>query len=172
MQKNKTLIIAFIYSLLFSAAVCVVFYGDHVKYITHVYLIGLLCMFPFLFTAVYFERKDNFDNEIGGRAASKLGLKFVVMATLFLMLFQTVFFTVSFKDYKINYMQSVGPQMLKEQIASGNLKITEAEIPKVIATDVEGVTLFKEITSVIFKTVFYGAFCSIITAFTLKRKHD
>ena len=170
MQKNKTFILAFIYAVLFAAAVCFIYYNNHIKYITHVYLIGLLCMFPFLYAAVYYDKKDNYDGEIGGKVAGKSGFKFVVTATLFLMLFQTVFFVTSFKEYKINYMQTVGPQMLKEQIAAGKLKITEAEIPKVIATDIEGVTLFKEITSVIFKTVFYGVFCSLIVAVLLKRK--
>ena len=94
----------------------------------------------------------------------------MVITTLFLIIFQVVFFEYAFKDYKINYMQTVGPQMLKEQIVSQKLKITEADIPKTIAADVEGVTLFKEVTSVIFKTIFYGLFCSIICAILLRRK--
>ena len=68
-------------------------------------------------------------------------------------------------------MQTVGPEMLKQEIAAGKIKITEAEIPKIIAADVAGVTLFKEVTSVIFKTVFYGVFCSLISAVLLRRKN-
>lgn len=170
MRITKPVLLAIFYTLLFATAVCVVFYGNHIKYITHVYLIGLLCMFPFVYAAVWFQRKDVHDGEIGGKDAGKEGLKFVVMTTLFLVIFQAVFFIASFRDYKVNYMQTVGPQMLKEQIVTQKLKITEADIPKTIAADVEGVTLFKEVTSVIFKTVFYGLFCSIICAILLRRK--
>jgi len=170
MQKNKPVIIALIYSILFSASVCFVFYGDHIKYLTHVYLIGLLCMLPFLYYAVLLQKKNVYKGDMSGRIAGREGLRFVVAATFFLILFQVVFFETSFKAYKINYMQTVGPQILKDQITAGKLKLAETEIPKMIATDVEGVTLFKEITSVVFKTVFYGAFCSFIVAFLLKRK--
>ncbi len=170
MFKNKIVALALVYALLFSAAVCMVFYGNHVKYITHVYLIGLLAMFPFVYAAIWFQRKDVHDGEIGGKDAGKEGIRFVVITTFFLIIFQIVFFENVFKEYKINYMNTVGPQMLKEQILAGKLKITEADIPKMIANDVEGVTLFKEITSVIFKTIFYGVFCSLISAILLRRK--
>jgi len=170
MKINKSVILAFIYAVLFSALVCFVFYGNHIKYITHAYLIGLLFMLPFVYAAVWFQKRDVYQGEIGGRVAGKEGVKFVVIATLFLVVFQIVFFETSFKEYKINYMQTVGPQMLKEQILAGKLKIAEAEIPKMIAADVEGVNLFKEITSVIFKTIFYGIFCSVISALLLRRK--
>ena len=127
-------------------------------------------MFPFLFLAVYLEKRDLHAGQIGGKVAGKAGLKFVVTATMFLVLFQAIFFETTFKEYKINYMQTSGPQILKEQIAAGKLKIKEEEIPQIIANDVEGVTLFKEITSVVFKTIFYGTFCSLITAVAMRRK--
>jgi len=69
-------------------------------------------------------------------------------------------------------METVGPQVLKEQIAAGKIKLTEAEIPKVIALDVADVTLFKEVTSVIFKNIFYGMFSSFVAAIFLKRNSN
>jgi hypothetical protein len=170
MQKNKPFILAFIYAALFISGVCVVFYGHHIQYITHAYLIGLLLMMPFVFASIWFQKRDIYHGEIGGRVAAKEGLKFVVAATLFLVLFQAIFFEISFREFKINYMQTVGPQMIKEQILAGKMKMSESEIPGMIAKDVEGVTLFKEITSVVFKTFFYGAFSSFISAVYLKRK--
>ncbi|MGZ3865088.1 MAG: DUF4199 family protein [Bacteroidia bacterium] len=168
MFKNKTLLLALVYTLLFAAVVCVVFYGDHVKYITHAYFAGLLGIFPFVYAAIWFARKQQ--GEIGGKEAAREGFRFVLLATLFLIVFQIVFFETSFREFKINYMQTVGPQALKEQMLSGQMKITESDIPKIIATDVEGVTLFKEITSVIFKNFFFGGLSVIIASFLLKLK--
>lgn len=170
MFKNKSLLLAVIYTLLFSALICFVFYGNHVKYITQAYLLGLIGLFPFVYAAIWVHRKDVHEGDIGGRDAGKEGLKFVVLVTLLLVVFQIIFFETSFKEYKINYMKTIGPQVLKEQIQAGKLDFKEAQIPEIIAKDVEGVTLFKEITSVIFKTVFYGGFSSLVCAFLLKRK--
>ena len=170
MLKNRSLLLALIYALLFSAMVSFVFYGDHVKYITHVYFAGLLGLFPFVYLAILFAKKERPDGEIEGKEAAKEGFRFVLLATFFLIIFQVVFFEISFREFKINYMQTVGPQALKEQMLSGQMKITEADIPKIIATDVEGVTLFKEITSVVFKNFFFGGLSVIIATFLLKRK--
>ena len=171
MKISKPVILAFVYAVLFSALVSFVFYGDHIKYIGKAYFLGLLGMLPFVYAAVWFQRRDIHEGEIGGKEAGKEGIKFVVIATLFLIVFQIIFFETSFREYKVNYMQTVGPEMLKQEIAAGKIKITEAEIPKIIAADVAGVTLFKEVTSVIFKTVFYGVFCSLISAVLLRRKN-
>jgi hypothetical protein len=168
MLKHKSLTVAAIYALLFSALICFVFYRNHVNYITHAYFLGLLGLFPFVYIAVWLARSDR-GEQISGRDAGKEGIRFVVMVTLLLVVFQIIFFEVSFKEYKINYMQTVGPEILKEQMISGKMKIVEADIPKIIATDVEGVTLFKEITSVIFKTFVFGGLSSLICAFLLKR---
>jgi len=168
MQKNTSFLLAFIYSLLFAATVCLVFYGDRVKYITHAYLIGLLFMLPFVFWTVWLKRKR--EGVLSGRDAVKEGLRFVVAATLFMALFQVIFFEMDFKEYKINFMQTMGPEILKEQIAAGKAKINEADIPKIIAEDVQQVTVFKEITSVVFKNLFYGSFSAFMAALVLKRK--
>ncbi len=169
MQKNTTVFLALIYSLLFAAAVCFFFYGDHVQYITYPYLVGLLFMLPFIYAAIFLKRKNE-GGLLGGRPAFKEGLKFVVIATLFMALFQVLFFEFSFREYKINFMQTMGPQILKEQIAAGKMKMDEADIPKMIAADIEGVTVFKEITAVVFKNLFFGTFASVVSAIILKRK--
>src|SRR5579872_667808 len=102
MLKNKSLFLALIYALLFSAAVCTVFYGGHMKYITHVYFIGLLFMLTFVYAAVWFKRKEVHQGEVGGREAGKDGLLFVVLVTFFLVVFQVLFYEISFREYKVN----------------------------------------------------------------------
>ncbi len=168
MQKNAPFLLALVYSILFAATVCTVFYGGYVKYITHAYLIGLLFMAPFIYFTIQLKRKR--EGGIGGREAVKEGLRFVVAATLYMALFQVIFFEMDFKEYKINFMQTMGPQILKEQIAKGIAKIPESEIPRIISEDVQNVTVGKEITSVVFKNLFYGSFCSVLCAVLLKRK--
>ena len=169
---QKPFVVALVYSLLFIATICFTFYGGHTQYITHAYLIGLVCMLPFVFIAILWQRQTVYGGIISGKVAVKEGLKFVLVATLILIVFQTVFFEKSFRNFKANYMETVGPQVLKEQIAAGKIKLTEAEIPKVIALDVADVTLFKEVTSVIFKNIFYGMFSSFVAAIFLKRNSN
>jgi hypothetical protein len=168
MQKNTPFFLAFIYSVLFAATVCFVFYGGHITYITHAYLIGVLGMFPFIYGSIWMKRRR--DGFLAGREGVKEGLRFVVAATLFMVLFQVIFFEMDFKAYKINFMQTSGPQILKEQIAKGTAKISESAIPGIIAEDVQQVTVTKEITSVVFKNLLFGAFASFISALVLKKK--
>jgi hypothetical protein len=169
---QKPFIVAFVYSLLFIATICFTFYGGHTQYITHAYLIGLVCMLPFVFIAILWQRQTVFGGIISGKGAVKEGLKFVLVSTLIIIIFQSVFFEKSFKDFKISYMQTVGPKVIKEEIAAGKTKLTEDQIPKAIALDVADVTLFKEVTSVIFKNIFYGMFSSFVAAIFLKRNSN
>lgn len=169
MHKNAPFLLALLYSVLFAIAVCIVFYGGYVQYITHVYLIGLAFMMPFIFLAVWLRRR-RMGGVLGGREGLREGLRFVVAATLYMALFQVIFFQLDFKEYKINFMQTMGPDILKEQIKTGQAKITEADIPKIIAEDIEQVTVFKEITSVVFKNLLFGAFSSFLAAVLFKRK--
>lgn len=169
MQKNTSVFLALIYSVLFAATVSFVFYGGHVEYITHAYLIGLLLMLPFIYTAVWLKRKRE-GGLLAGRDGVKEGLRFVVAATLFMALFQVIFFETGFHDYKVNFMETQGPEILKKQIAEGKARISEKDIPRIIQEDVQQVTVFKEITSVVFKNLFYGVFSSFIAAMALKRK--
>lgn len=169
MHKNTPFILALVYSVLFAATVCIVFYGGHIQYITHAYLIGLVLMAPFIYASIFLKRK-RMAGVLAGREAVKEGLRFVVAATIYMCLFQVIFFEMDFREYKIHFMESTGPQILKEQIAAGKAKISETDIPRIIQEDVQQVTVFKEITAVVFKNLFYGTFCSFIFAVILKRK--
>ncbi len=168
MQKNTPFFLGLIYSVLFAATVCIVFYGGHIQYLTYAYLIGTLCMFPFIYMAVLMKR--NRDGVLAGRDAVKEGLRVVLAATIFMVLFQVIFFRMDFREYKVNFMQTQGPQILKEQIGKGTAKIKESDIPRIISEDVQEVTVFKEITSVVFKNLLFGSFSAFITALLLKKK--
>lgn len=169
MQKNTAFIFGGIYSLLFAAVVSFVFYGKHEHYITHAFLIGWLLMAPFIYGVIYMKRQRD-GGMLAGREGVKEGLRFVIVVIVLLSLFQVLFFENGFRDYKVNFMQTTGPTILKEQIAAGTAKITEKDIPGIIEEDVKQVAVSKEITSVVFKNLFYGAFCSFIIALILKRK--
>lgn len=166
-MKKIPVLLACLYSLLFIAAVCFVFYGGQTKYITHVYLIGLMLMLPFIFAAIYFQRERSYNGLISGREAVREGLIFTVTATVILIVFQAVFYQISFHDFKVNFIREAGMVSLKQDLSLGKFK--EADIPAIIEKHVEGVTLFKEITAVIFKTLFYGIFSSFISSLILKR---
>lgn len=109
-----------------------------------------------------------YNGVIGGKDAAKEGLRFLVYSTIILVAFQTLFFTLDFKAYKIQFIQTYGVELAKAQIKAGNLKITEAEIPGLIQKEVEQVTLFRECTSIVFKNLFLGIIAVVLTAVALR----
>jgi len=166
----KTFIPSIFYSLVVILATCVTFYGGYSNLINKITIISWLLIIPFCVFAVLFAKKHSYNNHIGGKDAAKEGLKFVVYSTIILILFQALFFTIDFKAYKINFIQTYGVELAKEQIKNGHLKITEAEIPGLINQEIQQVTLFKECTSIVFKNLFLGTITSVITAVAIRAK--
>ncbi|MBA4239974.1 MAG: hypothetical protein C0448_04580 [Sphingobacteriaceae bacterium] len=169
-MNTKTYFFPAIYSSLVILATCITFYGGYTKYINTVSIIGLLLLVPFCVMAMIYSKRSIHNNNIGGKDLIKEGLKFVVFSTIILVIFQSIFFILDFKAYKVNFFQTYGFELAKVQIKSGHLKITEAEIPKFIEKEVAGVTLFKECTSIVFKHIFLGTITSVITAVSIKAK--
>lgn len=169
-MNPKTFIYPTIYSLLVILATCVTFYGGYSEQINKVTIISWLLIVPFCVFAMLYAKKTIYNGNIGGKDAVKEGLKFIVFSSIILVVFQAIFFTLDFKAYKIDFMQTYGVELAKTQIKNGNLKITEAEIPNLIKQEIEQVTLFKECTSIVFKNIFLGTITSVITAVTLRAK--
>jgi len=69
-------------------------------------------------------------------------------------------------------MNTEGFELAKLQIANGKLTIKESEIPALIQKEIEGVTLFKEYTAIIFKNLFLGVFASFIGGVFFKTKNS
>jgi hypothetical protein len=168
MIKLKPFLFPTIYSALCIISTSIAFYGGHSKYINTISIIGWLLIIPFCVMAMIYAKKTQFNNSIGGKDAVKEGFKFIVFSTILLVIFQAIFFTLGFKDYKINFIQTYGVELAKAQIISGHLKITAAEIPKLIQQEIEQITLFKECTSIVFKNLFLGTITAIVTAVTIR----
>lgn len=166
----KSFLFPSIYSVLLIIATCITFYGGYSQSINTVTIIGWLLIIPFCVVAMIYSKRNIYDNVIGGKDLVKEGLKFIIFSTIILVIFQAVFFTLDFKAYKINFIQTYGFELAKTQIKNGHLKITEAQIPDLINKEIEQVTLFKECTSVVFKNLFLGTITAIITAVTLRAK--
>lgn len=166
----KSFLFPVIYSTLLIIATCITFYGGFTQHINQVTIIGWLLIIPFCVLAMLYSKKVNYNDNIGGKNAVKEGLKFIVLSTIILVIFQAVFFTLDFKAYKINFIQTYGLELAKAQVKNGNLKITEAQLPALINQEIEQVTLFKECTSIVFKNMFLGTITSIICAVTLRAK--
>jgi F0F1-type ATP synthase assembly protein I len=169
-MSPKTFLFPSIYSALLIIATCIVFYGGHSQSINSVTIIGWLLIIPFCVIAMIYSKRNIYNNVIGGKDLVKEGLKFIIFSTIILVAFQAIFFTLDFKAYKIDFMQTYGVELAKTQIKNGNLKITEAEIPNLIKQEAEQVTLFKECTSIVFKNLFLGVITSVITAVTMRAK--
>ncbi len=169
-MTTKNFIFPAIYSALVIIATCITFYGGYINHINKVTIIGWLLIVPFCVSAMIFAKKRIYNGLIGGKDAMKEGLKFIIFSTILLMIFQAIFFTLDFKAYKINFIQTYGFELAKAQIKNGNLKITEAEIPSLIQKEIEQITLFKECTSIVFKNLFLGVITSVITAVSMKAK--
>jgi hypothetical protein len=169
-MNTKSFLFPFLYSSLIIAATCFTFYGGHSQRINTVAIIGTLLIVPFCIAAMIYSEKVIHRNTIGGKDLVKEGLKFIVFSTIILVIFQAIFFELDFKAYKVNFIQTYGLELAKTQIKNGRLNITEAQIPGFINKEIEGVTLFKECTSIVFKNLFLGTITSIITAVTLRAK--
>lgn len=169
-MNTKTYIFPAIYSSLVILATCITFYGGYINHINKVTIIGWLMIVPFCVTAMIYAKKNIYQGNIGGKDAVKEGLKFIIFSTVILVVFQAIFFTLDFKAYKVEFIQTYGVELAKTQIKNGNLKITEAEIPNLIKQEIEQVTLFKECTSIVFKNLFLGVITSVITAVTMRAK--
>jgi hypothetical protein len=166
----KSFLFPTIYSALLIIATCITFYGGFTQHINKVTIIGWLLIIPFCVFAMLYSKKINYNNTIGGTEAVKEGLKFIIFSTIILVIFQSIFFTLDFKAYKIDFIQTYGLELAKAQVKNGNLKITEAQLPNLINQEIAQVTLFKECTSIIFKNMFLGTITSVITAVTLRAK--
>lgn len=166
----KSILFPSIYSALLIIATCIVFYGGHSSSINTVTIIGWLLIVPFCVVSMIYSKRVIYNNVIGGKDLVKEGLKFIIFSTIILVIFQAVFFTLDFKAYKVNFIQTYGFELAKEQIKKGHLTITEAQIPDLIKKEIEQVTLFRECTSVVFKNLFLGTITSVITAVALRAK--
>ncbi len=166
----KSFLFPVIYSAVCISAICFTFYGGHVDHINEASIAGWLLIVPFCVAAMVYAKKNFYNNSIGGKEAVKEGFKFIIFSTLLLVIFQAIFFTTDFKDYKIHFMQTYGVELAKAQIANGHLTITEAQIPDLIAKEIEQVTLFRECTGIVFKNLFLGTITAIICAVALRGK--
>lgn len=166
----KSFLFPIIYSAVCIAATCITFYGGAVDHINEVSIISWLLIVPFCVAAMIYAKKNFYNNHIGGKEAVKEGFKFIIFSTIILVIFQAIFFTLDFKEYKLNFMQTYGVELAKAQIAKGHLKITEAQIPDLIAKEIEQVTLFRECTGIVFKNLFLGTITAIICAVALRGK--
>ena len=168
---NKRLIL---FSLLYVAftivAICISFYGGYIKQLNLIYFLTLLFFLPFVFIYLLQIRNKENGGVISGRVAMEQALKMVMLSTLLLTIFQVVFFELDFKEYKINHIKSIGPEIIKQEITKGQLKAKIEDIPKILENDIKQVTIFAEVTATLFKNIFYGLFCSFISAMIIKRK--
>jgi predicted secreted protein len=168
---NKRLILfSSLYSVFTIVAICISFYGGYIKQLNLIYFLTLLSFLPFVFVFLLQLRNKDNGGIISGRDAMKQALKMVLLSTFLLTLFQIVFFEMDFRDYKINHIRAIGPDIIKQEISKGQLKAKVEDIPKILENDIKQVTLFAEITATLFKTIFYGLFSSFISAMILKRK--
>jgi hypothetical protein len=166
----KSFLFPLLYSTLLIAATCITFYGGFTNHINQVTIIGWLLIVPFCVASMIYSKRTFYSDNIGGKDAVKEGLKFVIFSTILLVIFQSIFFTLDFKAYKVNFIQTYGFELAKAQIKNGNLKITETQIPNLISKEIEQVTLFKECTSIVFKNLFLGTITSVITAVIMRAK--
>jgi hypothetical protein len=168
---NKRLILfSSLYTVFTIVAICISFYGGYIKQLNLIYFLTLLSFLPFVFVFLLQLRNKDNGGIISGRDAMKQALKMVLLSTFLLTLFQIVFFEMDFRDYKINHIRAIGPDIIKQEISKGQLKANVEDIPKILENDIKQVTLFAEITATLFKTIFYGLFSSFISAMILKRK--
>ena len=164
----RSFLFPLLYSAIYISAICITFYGGHAEHMNKVAIAGWLLIVPFCVAAMVYAKKNFYAGQIGGKDAVKEGFRFIIFSTILLVIFQSIFFILDFKEYKIDFMQTYGVELAKAQILNGHLTITEAQIPALIQKEIEQVTLFRECTSIVFKNLFLGTITSIICAVALR----
>jgi len=164
----KSFLFPSVYSAIVIVSTCITFYTGQAQHINKVAIIDWLLIVPFCVMAMLYAKKTMYFGNIGGKDAAREGLKFIIFSTIILVIFQSIFFTLDFKAYKINFIETYGLELAKEQVKNGHLKIKDSELPNLIKQEVAQITLFKEATSIVFKNLFLGTITTVITAVTLR----
>ncbi len=168
-MKKAIVLPALLYAAVCIISITVVFYAKLFHILNMTYLLSLLVLLPSIYFTIRYYRNNYTGGLIGGKEAVKVGLQFVLVAVLIMAAFQAIFFVLDFKEFKINYINTVGPEVTKAAIKNGVLKAKESEIPKILQQEIEQITLSGEMKVVFLKYLIYGLFSSFISSIFLKR---
>ncbi|MFN6039650.1 MAG: DUF4199 domain-containing protein [Bacteroidota bacterium] len=169
-MKNRTLFLALVYSGIYISAVLYLFFSKRFELFNFIYLLSMGLVLPFVVLVIKFKRDEENGGFIGGRDAVKEGMKFVFFATLILILFQSVFYHLGWKDFKASSIPDFIREKANEANKLGKQKIDESQIQRIINEQIKNITLFKEISFVFFRCIFVGFFSSFVAAFLMKKR--
>ncbi|MFL5751945.1 MAG: DUF4199 domain-containing protein, partial [Bacteroidia bacterium] len=133
------------------------------------HLLSLLLLTPFCFILIKLTR-DNQGGIIGGKEALRVALRFVFVSAIFLSVFNYIFFEAAMGEFMVNYIRSIGPGKMKEDMLKAKKAITDAEIQKQIELAVSQLSAFKDTTFKLLSIIAFGLFSSFISAVFLRRK--
>ena len=170
MLKQKSFLIAVLYSLLIIAFKLYVFYAgmQMSKLGIYSHILSLLLMTPFIFVIVFLERKAK-GGQIDGKMAMQQGLIFVSVSAIILSVFNYIFFQQELSAYIANYIQVEGPKNILEEAVKKGKTVTTAEVDKMIKDGIADLSAFRDTTSKLFSIFIFGLFSSFIVSVFLKR---
>ena len=168
-MKLKAIHLAIAYCILYISFTLFFYFTQQFKPFNYVYLGSMALILPFVLITVKIQRENTYGGYISSKDAFREGMKFIVLLTFLLIVFQTFFYFMGWKEFKAEFL----PALIRESVSDieklGKKKFTEAEIQKSIQEELNNITLFKEITFTFFRCIFAGFFSSFLAAIFLKR---
>jgi predicted secreted protein len=168
-MKNKPLLLAGIYSLIYIVSTLFFYTTERFSNLNMVYLLAMALILPMVILTIKIERDETNHGYISGREAVKAGMRFVLYSTLILMLFQAIFYYSGWREFKINALPSYVRERALELDKMGKRKFDEKQLQVAISEELKNITLFKELTFVFFRCIFLGLFSSFMASIFMKR---
>jgi hypothetical protein len=167
-MKRTTIGIALIYCILVIFFQLTVFYTGHQldpigKFSK---MICLVCMLPFILTAVYIKRKNN-GGVIGGKEAVREGLYVAILSIAVIVLFEYIFYVTEFREYALNLHRN----MTKEEVfKEAQLRDKNIKMPQALANHIVAMRYMRfSISEFVIPYLMFGMFSSFVGAVIMKR---
>ncbi len=167
-MKNKPFLFAIIYAVIYVTGTLALYFSQRFELFNMVYIMGMAMLIPFIILTIKIQRDTVYNGVISGKDAAKEGMRFVVYSAVLLVLFQTAFYYAGWRDFKAESI----PGFIREQAMMldkmGKRPFDEKLLQTAITEEVNGITLFKEITFVFIRCMVVGIFTSFAAALFMK----
>ncbi len=185
MINKKALIFGTLFGILFAIITGLSFYGKFPYSYDKTYMMGLFAVMPVIIVFLFYVRSSDYQGNISGKTAVRVGMNFIFMSTIVIIGLKVFLFYNGLREFKIEYIKGGIEQMpskdLSDMLIHGKMVSLGNAVAKNDASTIaavkavmksqtaESVTLFAEITSVVFGFVFYGLISSFLGAIFVKK---
>ena len=167
-MKNKPFLFALIYAALYIAATLYFYLTQNFKQFNLMYVVAMAAIMPLSVLSIKVQKDTVYGGIISGRNAAKEGMKAALYAAIILIMFQAAFYFSGWKEFKTDSIPSALTEQYNKLVSLGKLKPDPKRLQDAITMEINSVTLFKEISTLFFRTMIAGFFSSFLAALFMK----